>query len=806
MGRRNKSKDNNSNPTHQRSFQKAPKPFPKKHPHESTMSTIIADDATTPTPPQHNNIMKKKKPVRLPLPFPAHLPVPRNDFLRDTVPEYQESFQAARNTSYLGFHTDGPEHFDQSAIDHALQVLYDHGLFRTDVTQPFGLGTPCAKTYVTRCLVGERGNTYRYLGLRMFAHPWTTSTNTNVQKALQTIRTLNTTLMQRTQEHLRHLPYPAQGRHDLDIALINRMQESSHGTKLKPEPSMGVGRCAVSWHADSSLEHYSTIAVYHTLISPPSTTTAASKPKSSNNNNNTKDILSQWSVALRVAHHAEGPDIPQRHGGLTEGVVQHSIPPLAISLPSGHAYYLLDDFNHHHQHAVLAEGNTTLIRYSSTHRLLRSSHNVSHILDRARTLCRQFHKKGPKPWRVEQLCLTEVESEWVRQFYTQGQEHHDLLWHAWKEDIQALLQCWSQLELRTKQTIEFLWCAAQGACGGTTNNAAGCVDKPTRKWREKCSKAHAALTDMVTRSEHVVDVRAICADFALLLKERAESRRLWEERSADKVFHSVSATNRPLPVPLVYNHAQPPPDAASNDIHGYSPLPGDPASLHQLAHVVIQAGEAYTNKDASLLPPFPFELPMDRTHNQPEDWNGWTTGDFALEMQESWAQLLLHGTKSIETRSYRLPLALLGKRIHILQSPNGTAGMSPLGNIPTTDDLDQLSVPGWCQFSEMIEYRNRHDFDRDAHRHQVHSNSSGYGWKQGHTNVIYGWVVKEYGMYDASNRPQLQGKQPLLVRRLRSLFELRSEPKEPKETIENTKRKRAEGKPTKKKRIKKRHR
>lgn len=43
-----------------------------------------------------------------------------------------------------------------------------------------------------------------------------------------------------------------------------------------------------------------------------------------------------------------------------------SAPALAVPLPSRHAYYLLDDFNHHHQHSVLA---------GSTHRCV--NHSVS---------------------------------------------------------------------------------------------------------------------------------------------------------------------------------------------------------------------------------------------------------------------------------------------------------------------------------------------------------------------------------------------------------------------------------------------
>ena len=50
--------------------------------------------------------------------------------------------------------------------------LEAHGFYRFDITQPHGLNSRCATTFVTRCLVGEPGITYKYLGLRMFSHPW----------------------------------------------------------------------------------------------------------------------------------------------------------------------------------------------------------------------------------------------------------------------------------------------------------------------------------------------------------------------------------------------------------------------------------------------------------------------------------------------------------------------------------------------------------------------------------------------------------------------------------------------------------
>jgi FTO catalytic domain len=152
-----------------------------------------------------------KAPPRFPLPFPSHLSVPSNDFLRSDSPQYKASFKAALETSYQGFETDPPEVFASLECDAALESLHAEAFFRTDITQPFGLGTPCASTYVTRCLLGDKGNTYRYLGLRMFAHPWDPDLvgkyykSSQVQGAIHAIYKLNQKLQEQTRKHLSRL-------------------------------------------------------------------------------------------------------------------------------------------------------------------------------------------------------------------------------------------------------------------------------------------------------------------------------------------------------------------------------------------------------------------------------------------------------------------------------------------------------------------------------------------------------------------------------------------------------------------------
>ena len=58
-------------------------------------------------------------------------------------------------------------------VRHALEALRHSGLFHHDtVLAPHrGVATP-SPTTVERILVGEPGITYKYLGLRTFAYPW----------------------------------------------------------------------------------------------------------------------------------------------------------------------------------------------------------------------------------------------------------------------------------------------------------------------------------------------------------------------------------------------------------------------------------------------------------------------------------------------------------------------------------------------------------------------------------------------------------------------------------------------------------
>ena len=79
-----------------------------------------------------------------------------NRFLRES----DQNFDDLMQTSYKGFALKPSDWFQRSFHDSfqsALRSLESQNVYQYDITQPAGLGTKLAKTYVSRCLVGEAG-------------------------------------------------------------------------------------------------------------------------------------------------------------------------------------------------------------------------------------------------------------------------------------------------------------------------------------------------------------------------------------------------------------------------------------------------------------------------------------------------------------------------------------------------------------------------------------------------------------------------------------------------------------------------
>lgn len=379
------------------------------------------------------------------------------DLVNDDDPDYSKLLVGP----YAGLYV------EQSGISADLRKL--ESLYAYDVTQPLGLGTALARTHVRRCLVGEPGATYKYLGLRMFAHPWRDVPKSyECADGLRGIKALDDALKVRCR---------ALGARNCDftVALINCMDAS--------DAKQGT---AVSWHADSCLEDGSTIAVYATG--------------------------EDWRLGVRVRRDSQGPG--RRDKGVNEG---DDTPGLSVKLDSGACYYMLDDWNHHHQHAVMAG---TGRRLSSTHRVARlESHTASWLEKMLAAL-----PASPQTWSTTSRACDVVEFEWLRQWYIQGEAHARRLEVAWGDFIKRLEVKFADLAARENSRLNALLDA---------------VDPSASARRRKKKR------NLITQLGGVAVYDAAIRD----VRERATKREQWRERESHSFWDTQPPECRPVPFP-----------------------------------------------------------------------------------------------------------------------------------------------------------------------------------------------------------------------------------------------------------------
>jgi len=469
--------------------------------------------ATTPTPPEWNGV---------------------SSYIgKSQVPRYLEpddsGFQSCKEQCYRTFSYESPEDLPQilhSAFLSSLDKMNEAGLFLYDVVNPGG--KKLSQTFVTRTLVGDPGSTYKYLGLRLFSHPWCdvdmngdgvvngTLNGENLRKvdqgkmgkslcdlgyskecskALIEMGLLNQFLVQRTNCVLKSQVAPKikdglVGSAEYTLTLINKMEPTTIKKDLKDEKIHGLGKTSVSWHKDSGLQDFSSIAVYHTLKD----TGAGSNDKSE-----------PWKVALRVADDSRTPA-------------------LSIPLPSGAVYYLLDDFNHKHEHAVISGTNS--IRYSSTHRVARDgagswkylrekcqrvlSFDLCRVRDNVSNLqmvhSPNLNKNVVKEFRGCQQLMTELEFEWIRQWLVQGKLHNEM--HVyWHKPIEHMKKTYIQLD-------------------------------------DVCKYIYKVLKNPKLSSEDIISEELFDAAIEAL-EHREELRKAFHLKLQDPIFNSISEIERP---------------------------------------------------------------------------------------------------------------------------------------------------------------------------------------------------------------------------------------------------------------------
>lgn len=93
-----------------------------------------------------------------------------------------------------------------------------------------------------------------------------------------------------------------------------------------------------------------------------------------------------------------------------------------------------------------------------------------------------------------------------------------------------------------------------------------------------------------------------------------------------------------------------------------------------------------------------------------------------------WAELLVSGKKTIETRNYPLPLKHEGNPIAIIQTP---------GRNGKKQGIKRASIVGFVVFEKSKKYESEDAWKADFKKHLVPPGDKDYTFK----NPKYGWVI-----------------------------------------------------------------
>lgn len=318
-----------------------------------------------------------------------------------------------------------------------------------------------------------------------------------------------------------------------------------------------------------------------------------------------------------------------------------------------------------------------------------------------------------------------------------------------------------------------------------------CFFRGSGKLAKKYNKSLSSLTRILERSTPPITGSTIYDCVSEELLKMAELRKGWKEREEDGIWFSMEKEFRPIPVPFKFNCVDP-----EEGEGGKSHMVGTERELRELSEKVKVWGKIWdegvvgkgeerflefrmgeinststTTKTTSNTTLSTSDLPTTPNTLKPPSWTGFSdqTKTFALEMQQPWATKLLENLKTIETRQYPLPPSLVNVRIKVIASQSNLPGVSVLkGNIFRSSDSNvssSISVIGWVKFSGSRVYEDKNTFEGDVDKHLV-TRESGYGWKED-TEVVHSWVVGECGVYEGEEE-----KDFVMVRRLRSIFEI----------------------------------
>ncbi|XP_077375847.1 alpha-ketoglutarate-dependent dioxygenase FTO isoform X1 [Festucalex cinctus] len=269
-----------------------------------------------------------------------------------------------------------------------------------------------------------------------------------------------------------------------NVTLLNYMDPAAM-SQLKEEPYYGMGKMAVGWHHDENLISHSPVAVYsYSCHDDKGESSEGSSEKAS------------WRIGLKVAWDIHTPG-------------------LMLPLQSGDCYYMRDNLNSTHQHCILA-GDAA--RFSSTHRVAEcSTGTLTYIQSRCQEALSNLHTdpetgshslKTLRPATMQHCeeIHNEVEFEWLRQYWFQGQRYTRFCsW--WSKPMEELEKDWKLMETMTMLFLAKV--EEEGQVGESRRDMAetllsALIDRHQQRqtWRDRC---HSSLAQTLPPEEAPVD-------------------------------------------------------------------------------------------------------------------------------------------------------------------------------------------------------------------------------------------------------------------------------------------------------------
>ena len=153
---------------------------------------------------------------------------------------------------------------------------------------------------------------------------------------------------------------------------------------------------------------------------------------------------------------------------------------------------------------------------------------------------------------------------------------------------------------------------------------------------------------------------------------------------------------------------------------------------------------------------------------------------FGLEMREPWVGMVLSGEKTVETRGYALPEALLRRPVVLLAAPEAPrlrGSEAPKAFLPDSAPAGAASAVGLVTFGSCAPYASKEAFIDDFAQHRVGPESEFGAWEgPGPTasgTPMFAWRVSEVLPMPAP------APSPAATRVLRSLFRLDADAETP---------------------------